>query len=110
MHAICHNTGGGLPENLPRILPDHLNAQLDQLRPWPTIFKVIRAGGPVELDEMRKTFNLGVGLIIVVKKGQAEAAVTALNNAGETAYQIGKLSSEAGERVQFINDPEGEKA
>lgn len=110
VHAICHNTGGGLPENLPRILPEHLNAQLDGLRAWPTIFQVIRAGGPVELSEMRKTFNLGVGLVIVVKKGSAQAAVDALNAAGETAYRVGQLTSEAGERVQFINDPEGEKA
>ncbi len=110
VHAICHNTGGGLPENLPRILPDHLNAHLTSLRPWPTIFKVIRAGGPVELQEMRKTFNLGVGLVVVVKKGQAQAAVNALNAAGEQAYQVGHLNADAGDRVQYSNDPEGDSA
>jgi phosphoribosylformylglycinamidine cyclo-ligase len=107
LHALCHVTGGGVPENLPRVLPDGVGAVLDQLRPWPTIFRVIREGGPVELDEMRRTFNLGIGLLCMVRKGREADAVAALAEASEDAYWIGHLTEQSGgERVRYVNDPE----
>lgn len=106
LHALCHVTGGGVPENLPRVLPRGVNAVLDQLRPWPTIFQLIARGGPVSVDEMRRTFNLGIGLLCMVRKGSEEAALRALAEAGEDAYLVGHLTdAETAERVEYVGDP-----
>jgi phosphoribosylformylglycinamidine cyclo-ligase len=106
LHALCHVTGGGVPENLPRVLPDSLGAVLDSCRPWPTLFRMIARGGPVEVSEMRRTFNLGVGMLVMVDSGSADAALSALKSAGEDAYLIGEIRPYAGgERVAYENDP-----
>ena len=110
LHALCHVTGGGIVENLPRVLPENVVAHIDSARPWPTIFKLIADGGPVELSEMRRTFNLGVGLIAVVAETKAEAALQTLNAAGEDAYILGRLSEGVGApHVVYENDPEGHR-
>ncbi len=108
LHALCHVTGGGIVENLPRVLPSGVDAVLDQARPWPAIFKLIADHGPVELAEMRRTFNLGVGLLISVAEGSATRALAALTSAGEDAYVIGRIvQSEGAPVVVYENDPEG---
>jgi phosphoribosylformylglycinamidine cyclo-ligase len=92
VRGISHITGGGLPGNVPRVLPDGLGARLDLasfLRP--AIFDLIQRGGPVEEDEMRRTFNLGVGLVVIVGREAADAAIAALRSAGETAWVLGEL-------------------
>ena len=107
LHGLCHITGGGLGGNLPRVLPDGLGARLD-LGSYqrPAIFGVLSGGGPVEEDEMRKTFNLGVGLVAVVTREGAAQAIEALHAAGESAWalgeviDVGEVSYE--ERVRFI--------
>jgi phosphoribosylformylglycinamidine cyclo-ligase len=106
VHGLSHITGGGIGGNLPRVLPDGLGARVD-LGAWkrPAIFEVIARGGPVEEEEMRRTFNLGVGLIAVVAKERAAEALAALNGAGEQAFLMGEVI-EVGdvayeERVRF---------
>jgi len=111
LHALCHVTGGGIVENLPRVLPAGVDAVLDQARPWPALFKLIAEHGPVELAEMRRTFNLGVGLLISVAKDSAPKALAALTNAGEDAYVIGHIvKSEGAPVVIYENDPEGHRS
>lgn len=107
VHALCHVTGGGIPENLPRILPAGTRAVIDSSPSWPAIFRIIRSGGPVELAEMRRTFNLGVGLIVVVSESDEEAALQSLRASGESAFRLGRLESAAGApTVLYENDPE----
>jgi phosphoribosylformylglycinamidine cyclo-ligase len=111
LHALCHITGGGLPENLPRVLPDGVDAIVNGARPWAPIFRLIADGGPVELSEMRRTFNLGIGLVIVVKAGAAQQTLDALQALGEDAWLLGHLAGAAGPAVvRYVHDPEGQRA
>jgi phosphoribosylformylglycinamidine cyclo-ligase len=111
LHALCHVTGGGIVENLPRVLPEGTDAVIDGARPWPAIFRLIADGGPVELAEMRRTFNLGVGLIASVQKDSVEKALATLKEAGEDAWLLGHLTASAGPAtVSFEGDPEGGRA
>ncbi|WP_437634333.1 phosphoribosylformylglycinamidine cyclo-ligase [Sorangium sp. So ce854] len=106
VRGLSHITGGGLPGNLPRVLPDGLGAQLD-LGSYqrPAVFQVLQRGGPVEEAEMRRTFNLGVGLVAVVEKGAADRAIEALAGSGERAWVLGEVASVGDvpfeERVRF---------
>ncbi|WP_437306191.1 phosphoribosylformylglycinamidine cyclo-ligase [Sorangium sp. So ce388] len=106
VRGLSHITGGGLPGNLPRVLPDGLGARLD-LGSYqrPAVFQVLQRGGPVEEAEMRRTFNLGVGLVAVVEKGAADRAIEALAGSGERAWVLGEVVSVGDvpfeERVQF---------
>jgi phosphoribosylformylglycinamidine cyclo-ligase len=92
LHGIAHITGGGLGGNLPRVLPDGLGARLD-LGSYqrPAIFRVIAEGGPVDEDEVRRTFNLGVGLVAVLAKEATRPAIEALHAAGESAWVLGEV-------------------
>jgi phosphoribosylformylglycinamidine cyclo-ligase len=92
VRGLSHITGGGLPGNLPRVLPDALGAQLD-LRSYqrPAIFHLLQRGGPVDEAEMRRTFNLGVGLVAVVDKAAADNAIDALAASGERAWVLGEI-------------------
>jgi len=103
--AYSHITGGGLPGNLPRVLPDGLGAELDE-RAWtrPAIFDLIAKHGQVEPDEMRATFNIGIGLVAVVAKASAQELLAVFANEGERASVIGRIASMPGdtERVRFV--------
>ncbi|WP_437570101.1 phosphoribosylformylglycinamidine cyclo-ligase [Sorangium sp. So ce542] len=92
VRGLSHITGGGLPGNLPRVLPDGLGAQLD-LGSYqrPAIFHLLQRGGPVDEAEMRRTFNLGVGLVAVVDKAAAGKAIDALAASGERAWVLGEI-------------------
>ena len=92
VRGLSHITGGGLGGNLPRVLPDGLGARVD-LGSFarPAIFEVIARGGPVEEDEMRRTFNLGVGLVAVIASDRVNEAVAALVGAGERAWVLGEV-------------------
>ncbi|HSC89969.1 MAG TPA: phosphoribosylformylglycinamidine cyclo-ligase [Polyangiaceae bacterium] len=115
LHALCHVTGGGVPENLPRVLPEGVRAVLDGCRPWPALFTAIANGGPVELAEMRRTFNLGIGLLVTVAADSADAALASLAASGEDAWRIGSIapaSTATGSgpaHVEYVNDPEGQR-
>jgi phosphoribosylformylglycinamidine cyclo-ligase len=92
LRALCHVTGGGIPGNLPRVLPDGLGAKIDlSSYERPAIFRVIAERGPVEEPEMRRVFNLGVGLMVVVDRSGVEAALAALRQAGEKPWVIGEV-------------------
>ena len=97
VHALCHVTGGGIPGNLPRVLPEGLGATIDEAA-WtrPVIFDLIEKAGDVALPEMRRTFNLGIGLVVVVEANHAEATLAALSDAGEQAWRIGTISDAEG--------------
>lgn len=111
LHALCHVTGGGVPENLPRVLPDGVDARLDRCRPWPLLFRWLADGGPVALSEMRRTFNLGIGLLVVVSEQGEAHALEALARAGEDAYKIGQITAATGPAVvHYVDDPEGLRA
>jgi phosphoribosylformylglycinamidine cyclo-ligase len=92
--ALSHITGGGLLENLPRVLPDDCAAIIDcNSWDWPAAFRWLQDRGNVATDEMYRTFNCGVGMVICVAECDAEAAVRILGEAGETAWQIGAITA-----------------
>jgi phosphoribosylformylglycinamidine cyclo-ligase len=92
LRAIVHVTGGGIPANLVRVLPDGCRASLDRRRwPVPPVFRVIQARGRIADGEMLRTFNLGLGLLLVVPRAQAADAVAGLARAGERAWVVGEI-------------------
>jgi len=92
VRALCHVTGGGIGGNLPRVLPARLGARIDlSSYERPPIFRVLAEAGPVEESEMRRVFNLGVGLLAVVDRSQADAALARLRSAGERPWIIGEV-------------------
>jgi len=90
--GMAHITGGGIPGNLPRILPEGIYADI-KIGSWPVpkIFELIEKIGNIPEDEMKKTFNMGIGYIMVVSEGMAEEAVSLLNKSGYTAFIIGNI-------------------
>jgi phosphoribosylformylglycinamidine cyclo-ligase len=100
VNAISHITGGGLLENIPRVLPEHLAAKLD-LDSWqmPEIFQWLQAQGNIESSEMHRVLNCGVGMVVVVPKEGSEAAINQLNELGEVAWLIGEVVESTGEQV-----------
>jgi phosphoribosylformylglycinamidine cyclo-ligase len=90
--AMAHVTGGGITGNLPRVLPDGCQAVIDP-RTWPVppIFRVIQEAGRVEEGEMRRTFNMGIGYLLVVRPGDAGRAAQALTASGERVFDIGEI-------------------
>jgi phosphoribosylformylglycinamidine cyclo-ligase len=93
LHAIAHITGGGITENVPRVLPASLQAVIDtQSWQWPAIFKWLQKEGNVLTEEMHRTFNCGVGLILCVPQSEVQNCISALSASGETAWQIGTIA------------------
>lgn len=92
VHGMAHITGGGMTDNIPRVLPDGLDARidLDSFEPLP-IFNVLQRLGAIPEDDMRRTFNLGVGYVCMVPAAQADAACADLQAAGETAWRLGDI-------------------
>lgn len=93
VHALSHITGGGLIENLPRVMPEHTCAQIDS-QAWqrPLVFDWLQEQGNVNTIEMHRTFNCGIGMVVVVAADQAEAALTKLTELGEQAWLIGEMT------------------
>jgi phosphoribosylformylglycinamidine cyclo-ligase len=98
--ALCHITGGGFTDNIPRVLPKGMAANIDlpSIHALP-VFQWLAQAGNIEEAEMLRTFNCGIGMIVVVAADQADAAIEALNQAGERATPIGKIAS--GDGVQY---------
>ena len=90
--GIAHITGGGLPENVPRVLPDQLAASIDT-KNWQrsAVFQWIKTTGNVQPAEMYRVFNCGIGMVMVVAREDAAKLVSVLNESGETAAQIGEI-------------------
>ncbi len=94
VRAMSHITGGGLPGNLPRVLPEPLGVRIEAATPaWerPSIFDLIARGGPVAEVEMRRTFNLGVGFVVVVPPAEQSRALDVLRGAGESPFVLGTV-------------------
>ena len=85
-------TGGGLPENLPRVLPDGCAAALDASAwPLPPVFRWLAEAGAVPPAELARTFNCGIGMAVITAPEAADAAAAALTAAGETVHRIGEV-------------------
>ena len=91
VRAMSHITGGGIPGNLPRVLPEGLGVSIEHAWKRPAVFDLIAARGPVVESEMRRTFNLGVGFVIVVAKVDEARTMDALRGAGEAPFAIGEV-------------------
>ncbi|MCR8549653.1 phosphoribosylformylglycinamidine cyclo-ligase [Salipiger sp. P9] len=97
VHALAHITGGGLTENLPRVLPEGMGAAID-LGAWelPPVFKWMAETGGMAQAEMLKTFNCGIGMVLAVDAAQAEALTALLRGEGETVYTLGTVTGTPG--------------
>jgi len=104
VHSLCHITGGGLPENLPRMLPDNTVARIDSDSwQWPAVFSWLQEQGKVETPEMYRTFNCGVGMVICVPAAQVEQCLNLLQAQGETAWVLGNIAEGSGEARIELN-------
>jgi len=96
VRAVAHVTGGGIVENVPRVLPAETAARVDPTAwPRPAVFDWIQEAGGVSDDEMWRTFNCGIGLVVVVAGGAVEAALRTAEACGETAWVIGEVALRA---------------
>lgn len=92
--ALAHITGGGLLENIPRVLPEGLHATIDAGSwPQPRLMAFLQAQGHIEPGEMARTFNCGIGMALVVAEADVAQVTTALETAGETVFAIGRIES-----------------
>ncbi|KAF2958489.1 phosphoribosylaminoimidazole synthetase [Thermotoga sp. Ku-13t] len=100
IHAMAHITGGGLLGNLPRVLPEGLEARIDR-NAWqvPSIFKLIQRLGNIDDEEMFRTFNMGIGFVLVVSKDAVDRIVTNLTSNGEKAWILGEIRKGEGRIV-----------
>jgi phosphoribosylformylglycinamidine cyclo-ligase len=101
VHAICHLTGGGFWENIPRVLPDNTQAIINEASwVWPEVFNWLQQNGNVSSHEMYRTFNCGVGMLIALPANLVDQAISLLNDNGEKAWVIGSIkASDSAERV-----------
>ena len=92
VHAIAHITGGGITENLPRVLPKNIKAIID-LNSWetPPIFTWLEQEGGIDREEMLRTFNCGIGMILCIPPEDEEITLKKLRETGEKAFTIGSL-------------------
>ena len=108
VHAMAHITGGGLVENLPRVLPKGVKAVVD-LASWqrPAVFNWLQTQGGIADSEMLRTFNCGIGLVLCLPAGAAAAACSALDAAGERTWRLGHIAAAepgAEPRVELTGD------
>ena len=101
--GMAHITGGGLTENIPRVLPDVVTAVIDR-KLWiaPSIFAWLQQLGKVDDVEMARTFNCGIGMVVIVAKENAATAVAHLQASGESIFAIGEIRGRAGGEAQTI--------
>src|SRR5260370_37738138 len=101
----AHIAGGGITDNLPRILPEKLAARVD-VPTWtvPQIFERLRDIGNIDMADYRRTFNLGIGMILVVAKRNVAKARATLALLGEPCSEIGEVVESRGDRVAYVGD------
>jgi len=104
VHALAHITGGGIPGNLNRVLPDDCHAIVDESSwQWPALFTWMMETANIERSEMYRTFNCGIGMILVVDETDAEQSIKLLSEAGETAFVVGEIKGGTSEQqVQIL--------
>ena len=102
--GLAHITGGGLTENLPRVLPENLSALID-LTSWhlPAVFDWMKQVGDIPQDELLRTFNCGIGMILVVERADALYVREQLEKAGEQVTLMGKLTEKSDRRVNYVD-------
>lgn len=102
--GMAHITGGGLTENVPRMLPSHLAAEID-VSTWPQqpVFEWLRRAGNLERAEFARALNAGIGMVLVVKRDRLDEAMRELEGAGETVYRIGRLVRRDREGCILVN-------
>ncbi len=100
--AMAHITGGGFTDNIPRVLPETLAARIDLAPvPVPPVFGWLAARGAIPQAEMLRTFNCGIGMVVIAEASQAAAIAQLLANAGETVVDLGSIEARTGEAVVF---------
>jgi phosphoribosylformylglycinamidine cyclo-ligase len=100
--ALAHITGGGFPDNVPRVLPQGVSAEIDlSAIPVPPVFGWLATAGGVEEAEMLRTFNCGIGMVLIVSADQTEGIASSLRRAGEAPVALGRIVEAARERVTF---------
>ena len=93
IHGMVHVTGGGYYENIPRALPEDMGAEIDATSwPVPPIFTLLKEWGNVDWHEMYRTFNMGIGMIIIASADEAEKIKADLQARNEAVYEIGKVT------------------
>jgi phosphoribosylformylglycinamidine cyclo-ligase len=99
--GMAHITGGGISENVPRVLPQNVVAAIDA-KSWqmPKLFHWLQEQGNVAEQEMYRTFNCGIGMVVIVAQADADAAIAQLNAAGENAKVIGVIRARVGDEHQ----------
>jgi phosphoribosylformylglycinamidine cyclo-ligase len=98
--GLAHITGGGLTDNVPRILPEGLDAHIARdVYPVPELFSLIAERGNVDKEEMYRAFNMGIGMVLVVSAEDAAKTVELLENEGETVHTLGEITSGEGRVV-----------
>ncbi len=105
VHALAHITGGGLLENIPRVLPEGRCARL-RASSWqaPAVFDWLQENGNIEASEMYRTFNCGIGMVLVLDPAHADEALAFLAEQGETAMHLGEITeAHAGEQVEIVD-------
>ncbi|MGH7445086.1 MAG: AIR synthase-related protein, partial [Longimicrobiales bacterium] len=107
IHALAHITGGGIPGNLDRVVPDGLQARVERAswRP-PAEFRAVQEHGRIADDEMFHTLNMGVGMIAVVPDDDADAVVARLQQSGERAWRLGSVV-QGDTRVMLVGEASG---
>jgi phosphoribosylformylglycinamidine cyclo-ligase len=101
--GLAHITGGGLIENIPRVLPEGLAAHIEKgTWPMPPLFTWLKEQGNVADREMYRVFNCGIGMVIVISTAEAAAAETLLREAGEMVWRIGSVRRRRGNGPQTI--------
>jgi phosphoribosylformylglycinamidine cyclo-ligase len=104
VHALAHITGGGLLENIPRVLPEGLHARIDAAAwPQPRLMAFLQAQGHIEPGELARTFNCGIGMALIVARDDVRSITQALENTGEQIFEIGQV--EPGERGCTLAGP-----
>ena len=100
IHGMVHITGGGFYENIPRALPDHMGAEVNGAA-WtiPPVFRLLQEWGNVDWTEMYRTFNMGIGMVLIVSSDEADRITAQLNAQNETVYHIGHVTEGAHEVV-----------
>jgi phosphoribosylformylglycinamidine cyclo-ligase len=106
IRGLAHITGGGLLENIPRVLPDGCRAEVNAgAWEFPPLFALLQDGGAIDAGEMARTFNCGIGMVAIVAADDADAVVSRLKESGEKALAIGRI--ESGPRGCSVRGPAG---
>lgn len=107
IHALAHITGGGLTDNVPRVLPDMLDAHI-KLGSWPVppLFRLFREKGRIDRDELLRVFNMGIGMVVIVEPAEVNAVAKHFAQIGQQYFFIGNVVKGSG-RVQYDAPPAG---